>query len=94
MLEVTLTDMADWCCVNSQFESSASSALKRLWQTDQNASFKLLDRKCSTWGKQPDVFTLADSIGPGEFVNNNCCQAKLDKTWIGKKSFTSFFKVS
>jgi len=78
-----------------EFEKGASEVLEQVAQRDQNASHELLDPKFKTWDKKHALFTLAERVGPGVFVNSNCCQAKLDKTWIGETTLsTSFFAVS
>jgi len=56
--------------------------LDRLSEKSQVASDALLTRELLAWGKKKNMFTLAESVGGADFVNSNCCQTKLDKTWI------------
>jgi len=68
--------------------------LDRLCEKDPDKSHKLLTRKLPTWHEQ-DLFSLAKDVGQGDFVNNKCCQTKLDKIWLGKTGpTTSVFTVS
>jgi len=67
--------------------------LELLHEIDQDDSYELLTRELSTWGKR-NLFSLADNVGESDFVNNHCCQTKLDKIWIGETAPTaSIFTV-
>jgi len=66
-----------------EFEVSASMVLDRLCEKHPETSHELLTRKLPTW-RQQDLFSLAEDVGQGDFVNNKCCQTKLDSIWYGQ----------
>jgi len=77
----------------SEFETCASIVLDGLCENDQNKSYELLTGELRTWREQ-NLFSLAEDVGQGDFVNNKCCQTKLDKIWLGKTTqSTSVFTV-
>jgi len=79
--------------MDREFEMGASIVLDQLCEKDQDKSYELLTQERPAWREQ-NLFSLAEDVGQGDFVNNKCCQTKLDKIWFGKtKPSTSVFTV-
>ena len=68
-----------------KFEQSASGLVEELYKIDEENSHKLLSltRELKTW-KGSSVFKLADKAGLMDFMQQVCCQTKLDSIWYGK----------
>jgi len=68
-----------------EFEKNASGLLRALYEIDQDKAHELLRRPLTTW-KGSSVLELADTGDRMDFMEQECCQTKLDKIWHGKLS--------
>jgi len=68
------------CFCFREYEEDSSTVLEQFFEKDQRKTFELIARKLSRWEK------IVDGNDFVVIVRNNCCQAYLDKTWIGRTS--------
>jgi len=66
-----------------KFEKNASGVLEELYERDQAMSRELLLRQLNSWGGQT-LFAVADKAEQMDFMEQDCCQTKLNKLWFGK----------
>jgi len=71
-----------------EFDKGASIVLELLHEVNKHDSYDLLTRELPAWGRQ-NLFSLADCVGESDFVNNHCCQTKLDRIWVGETAPTA-----
>jgi len=76
------------CTCDREFEKKSSGLVKELSEKDECKSQKLLKRKLETWNKR-NAFHLADRARLMEFMQQDCCQTKIDKMWRGKLAVIS-----
>ena len=67
--------------------------LEELYENDQEMSHELLLRKLNSWGKQT-LFAVADTAKQMDFMEQDCCQTKLNKIWFGRiTAYTKMWQV-
>jgi len=81
----TTTTVKFLVLMTREFEKNASELVEELYELDQDKSHLLLDRQLATW-KRSSVLKLADSANLMDFMEQDCCQTKLDTIWRGKLS--------
>lgn len=75
------------------FETNASGVVEELYESDQAMSHELLLRKLNSWGKQT-LFAVADTAEQMDFMEQDCCQTKLNKIWFGRiTTYTKMWQV-
>jgi len=75
------------------FEANASGVLEELYESDQAMSHELLLRKLKLWGHQT-LFAVADTGEQMDFMEQDCCQTKLNKIWFGRITrYTKMWQV-
>jgi len=74
------------------FEKMSSGLVKELSEKNERKSQKLLKRKLETWNRR-NAFELADRARLMEFMQQDCCQTKIDKIWRGKLAVISMCRV-
>jgi len=76
-----------------EFETNASGVLDVLYETDEVMSHKLLLRKLNSWGKKT-LLAVADTGEQMDFMEQDCCQTKLNKLWFGRiTAYTKMWQV-
>jgi len=69
--------------VDRKFENSASGVLEELYESNPTKASKLLERPLQSWG-QRTLLAVADTAQQMDFLEHECCQTKIKKTWFGK----------
>lgn len=76
-----------------EFETNASGVVEELYESDQAMSHELLLRKLNSWSKQT-LFAVADTAEQMDFMEQDCCQTKLNKIWFGRiTTYTQMWQV-
>jgi len=67
--------------------------MEELYESDQAMSHELLLRKNKSWGQQT-LFALAHTAEQMDFMEQDCCQTKLNKIWFGRiQTYTKMWQV-
>jgi len=75
------------------FETNASGVVEELYESDQAMSHELLLRKLRSWGERT-LFAVADTAEQMDFMEQDCCQTKLNKIWFGRiTTYTKMWQV-
>jgi len=82
------------CGADRTFEKNASGVLGELYESKPEKARELLQLPLKSWG-QRTLMEVADAAEQMDFMEHECCQTKINKSWFGKiATYTERWQVS